>query len=82
VQDLHQKLIELQHKEKAAKEETEIYKKQLYQVVLSYHEYTKAAKELKPVIFFFLRYVDYVECRGLCRPRGLFYPFLVLGLAA
>ena len=32
VQDLRQKLIELQHREKAAKEETEIYKKQLFEV--------------------------------------------------
>ena len=32
VQDLRQKLIEVQHREKAAKEETEIYKKQLFEV--------------------------------------------------
>ena len=32
VQDLHQKLIVLQHREKATKEETEIYKKQLFEV--------------------------------------------------
>ncbi|XP_076442634.1 uncharacterized protein LOC143281329 isoform X2 [Babylonia areolata] len=31
IHDLRQKLIELQHREKAAKEETEIYKKQLYE---------------------------------------------------
>ena len=32
IKDLRQKLIELQHRERAAKEETEIYKKQLYEV--------------------------------------------------
>ncbi|KAL8589790.1 hypothetical protein ACOMHN_020793 [Nucella lapillus] len=31
IHDLHQKLIELQHREKAAKEETEIYKRQLHE---------------------------------------------------